>query len=127
MIQILYTFINKLQKSHTYFSALLTYNGIHRQKQDLKHIFSKMMACQEMNSSETFLVVQWLRLHAFSPGMQGAQVQFLVRELRSHLLHGAAKNKYTYIYIYNFFLYELAFCLHSSLNKHANWHLLNAN
>ena len=57
------------------------------------------MACQEMNSSETSQIVQWLRLHASSPGMQGAQVQFLVRELRSHLLHGTAKNKYTYIHI----------------------------
>ena len=26
--------------------------------------------------------------------MQGAQVQFLVRELRSHMLHGAAKKNF---------------------------------
>ena len=82
-----------------YFSALLTCNGTYGQKQDLKHIFSKMMACQEIYYSETSLVVQWLRLHASSAGVQGAQVQSLVRELRSHLLHGAAKNKYIYTYI----------------------------
>ena len=33
-------------------------------------------------SARTSLVVQWLRLHL---PMQGMQVQFLVRELRSHM------------------------------------------
>ena len=35
------------------------------------------------------LAVQWLRLHA---SMQGARVQFLVKELRSHTPCGAADN-----------------------------------
>ena len=33
--------------------------------------------------------VQWLRLHL---PVQGVQVRSLVRELRSHLLHGVAKS-----------------------------------
>ena len=33
----------------------------------------------------TSLVVQWLRLHL---PMQGVRVQYLVRKLRSHMLHG---------------------------------------
>ena len=33
---------------------------------------------------ETSLAVQWLRLQTL---MQGTQVRFLVRELRSHMLH----------------------------------------
>ena len=33
---------------------------------------------------ETSLAVQWLRLRS---SIQGAQVQFLVRALRSHMLH----------------------------------------
>ena len=37
----------------------------------------------------TSLAVQWLRLHL---PMQGVRVQSLVRELRSHMLHGQ-KNK----------------------------------
>ena len=39
---------------------------------------------------ETSLAVQWLSLQI---AMQGPQVRFLVRELRSHLLHGAKKIK----------------------------------
>ena len=35
-------------------------------------------------------MVQWLRLHL---PVQGVQVRSLVRELRSHLLHGVAKSK----------------------------------
>ena len=37
------------------------------------------------------LVVHWLRLQPSTA--RGAWVQSLVRELRSHLLQGAAKNK----------------------------------
>ena len=40
--------------------------------------------------SRTSLVVQWLSLCL---SMQGALVQSLVRELRSHMLHSAAKAK----------------------------------
>ena len=39
----------------------------------------------------TSLVVQWLRLPGSNAGMEGAKVQSLVRELRSHMLCGAAK------------------------------------
>ena len=41
------------------------------------------------------MAVQWLRLHASNAGMQGTQFRSLVRELRSHMLWGAAKiNKF---------------------------------
>ena len=53
-------------------------------KRKTKHPLLKKM------HSGNFLAVQWLRLGAFTPG---AQVQSLVRELRSRKLCGAAKKK----------------------------------
>ena len=43
------------------------------------------------------MVVQWLR---FILLMQGTQVQFLVRELRSHMPPGVAKHTHTHTHLY---------------------------
>ena len=39
------------------------------------------------------MAVQWLRPSASNAVMQGTEFQFLVRELRSHMLHDTAKKK----------------------------------
>ena len=55
----------------------------------LQGIFLLIFLIQKQKEGNS-LVVQWLRLHT---SVQGAWVQPLVRELRSHMLHGMAKKK----------------------------------
>ena len=57
-----------------------------------EHQYSPLMDIRKRKtiSREMCLVVQWLRLHAFNAGGVG---QSLVRELRSHMLHGMAGEK----------------------------------
>ena len=51
-----------------------------------------VLGVQPSGDGGTALVVQWIRLHASTAGMR---VQFLVRELRSHMLCGVAKQQKT--------------------------------
>ena len=70
---------------------LITNSAVWGKRLKLLHLISgnqRLLSAYEIRKVGISLVVQWLRLCTVNAGVQ---VLFLIRELRSHMLHGAAK------------------------------------